>query len=274
MLPPFSKAQGSKLPGVRSGRDKAKEHEAEVAAAVLLWLSAIRTRYLSRIGTLDPATLFDEIGVAAQSQAAMVAALAETGAETETLVATLSQAFQAAAQSAADEAMVNIEIDPVSIDIADEIAAAGDRAPELLGLQRVADRLMPAEPGVESTTANMVRQTIGSTVEPDLTVAQLVAALDSSFAFSADRAAGIAETEVLRASNVGALAVYVASGFVEGTAWETEGDDRVDGECELNEQIEFTPLGQLYPSGHAAPPAHPKCRCRLVPMTGPPANQG
>lgn len=269
------KARGSKLPGVRSDRDKAKEHEAEVAAAVLLWLSRIKGRYLTRIESLDPAMLFDEGSVAAQSEAAMVAALAETGDDAEALVARLETEFQAAARSAADEAMVNIAVDPASIDIADEIAAAGARAPKLLGLQRVADQLMPAEPGVESTTANMIRQTVASTVGPDLTTDQLVTALENSFAFSADRAEGIAETEVLRASNVGAMAVYVASGLIEGTAWETEGDDRVDGECELNEQIEFTPLGQLYPSGHAAPPAHPKCRCGLVPMTGPPpANQG
>lgn len=230
---------------------------------------------MTRIESLDPATLFDEAGVAAQSEAAMVAALAETGSDAETLVATLEAEFQAAARSAADEAMVNIVVDPASIDIVDEIAAAGERAPELLGLQRVADQLMPAEPGVESTTANMIRQTVASNHKPDLTLAELVAAVDDSFAFSPERAADIAETEVLRASNVGAMAVYVASGLIEGTAWETEGDDRVDGECELNEQIEFTPLGTPYPSGHLAPPAHPNCRCGLVPMTGPPpANQG
>ena len=81
----------------------------------------------------------------------------------------------------------------------------------------------------------------------------------------------IARTETQMASNAGALAGYKASGVVESTQWLTAEDDLVEEECLANGAAGpngdgVLPLGDVYPSGDDAPPAHPRCRCVLIPV--------
>ncbi len=79
----------------------------------------------------------------------------------------------------------------------------------------------------------------------------------------------IARTEVIRASNAGALDAYRQSNVVSKAQWYTAQDDRVDPECEsLDGKI--VSVGRSffdadYGSG-AQPPLHPSCRCTLLPV--------
>ena len=74
------------------------------------------------------------------------------------------------------------------------------------------------------------------------------------------RAEVVARTEILRASNQGALYVY-RQYQVKRAIWLTAADERVCGVCgPLHRRI--FPIDQV-PFG--GPPAHPRCRCFIVP---------
>jgi len=82
----------------------------------------------------------------------------------------------------------------------------------------------------------------------------------------------IARTEILRASNLGSLAVYEANQDVlKGWEWITAMDDRVcvicaplDGEVFNfnNERVDGGSVGDA----QVPPPAHPQCRCSTLPV--------
>ena len=74
------------------------------------------------------------------------------------------------------------------------------------------------------------------------------------------RAQVIARTEILRASNQGALAVYQQYG-VKRVMWLAAADERTCPICGALHRKLF-PIEQI-PFG--APPAHPRCRCFIVP---------
>jgi len=79
------------------------------------------------------------------------------------------------------------------------------------------------------------------------------------------RRAGIANTEIARATSQAALASYDAAG-VGYVAWiDTGADDRECLACEQNAAADPVPLGEMFPSGATAPPQHPNCRCAITP---------
>ena len=43
-------------------------------------------------------------------------------------------------------------------------------------------------------------------------------------------------------------------------------DDRVEEVCAENEAVGPIKVGDVFPSGGDAPPAHPNCRCWLAPV--------
>ncbi len=77
----------------------------------------------------------------------------------------------------------------------------------------------------------------------------------------------ITRTEVLRASNQGALDAYKQSGVVEGKQWLTAG---ATDECAAFEGMVESLGGSFYSSESAFtdgdPPLHPNCRCVLIPV--------
>jgi cell division septum initiation protein DivIVA len=70
---------------------------------------------------------------------------------------------------------------------------------------------------------------------------------------------------VLHAHAAGQLA-----GAADGAAfrWVAEAGARPCPDCEDNSLAGPTPAGEPFPAGHVAPPAHPGCRCELVPDHG------
>lgn len=83
----------------------------------------------------------------------------------------------------------------------------------------------------------------------------------------------VAITETNRALSAAAAAVYEQAG-IWGKGWMTALDQRVCKICARNERDEHgrevrVPLGGLFPSRAPFPPAHPRCRCALVPVFEP-----
>jgi class 3 adenylate cyclase len=64
-----------------------------------------------------------------------------------------------------------------------------------------------------------------------------------------------------------AFAIGVLTSSPQGTAWRWVVDDQ-DGacpDCDDNALAGPTPRGEVFPTGQPHPPAHPGCRCLLVP---------
>lgn len=74
----------------------------------------------------------------------------------------------------------------------------------------------------------------------------------------------VATTEISRGVGAGTLDVYQLY-RVRHTIWLTEPDDHVCPICVANAEAGPIPIGTTFPSGDAAPPAHPSCRCGLLP---------
>lgn len=105
---------------------------------------------------------------------------------------------------------------------------------------------------------------------------------DTFAGYSKVQAERVTRTEVLRASNTGAIQAWKESGVVEAKQWLTAKDDRVDPLCEymngtiipLNKSY-FKRGEELVVGDHVAkfnygsvkePPLHPNCRCTLLPV--------
>ena len=84
------------------------------------------------------------------------------------------------------------------------------------------------------------------------------------FLGNTDHAKRIVQTELTRAINVAAMAIYQAL-KVHMVRWVTEHDARVCPACAENEAAGAHPLGQPFPAGALFPPQHPRCRCALMP---------
>ena len=73
----------------------------------------------------------------------------------------------------------------------------------------------------------------------------------------------IARTETAMADVQGNMAAYRASSVVTGKEW-ILGDDACE-DCVANSEVGSIGLADLFPSGDDGPPAHPNCRCDLLP---------
>lgn len=72
-------------------------------------------------------------------------------------------------------------------------------------------------------------------------------------------------TELNRATSAAAQAEYLAEGMTSNE-WMNARDQRVCPRCKANEDAGPVPIGEPFPSGDAHPPAHPRCRCGLLPV--------
>jgi SPP1 gp7 family putative phage head morphogenesis protein len=152
---------------------------------------------------------------------------------------------------------------------------AKERAAELVGMRYdEIGRIFPnpnAEWRIDDTTRDMLRGLVSDAITGGWSNDKLADEIGDAYAFSSDRAMVIARTETQLASNSGALAGYKASGVVAAKQWVTAEDDLVEEECLANAAAGangdgILPLDDDYPSGDDAPPAHPNCRCVIVPV--------
>jgi SPP1 gp7 family putative phage head morphogenesis protein len=117
---------------------------------------------------------------------------------------------------------------------------------------------------ITDSTREMIQSLTADAIDQGYTTDELAAQMEENFAFSPERAEMIARTETAQADSQGQMQGYEESGVVEGTEWTTAEDDEVDSDCVLNGEAGIVPLGEEYPSGDTAPPAHPNCRCAII----------
>lgn len=152
---------------------------------------------------------------------------------------------------------------------------ADDRAAELVGMRynELGDLVdnPDAEWAITDSTRDFLRGAVSDAITGGWSNDKLAGVISDAYAFSDDRAMTIARTETQMASNKGALAGYKASGVVAYKQWVTAEDDLVEEECIANSEDGpgkdgVLPLDEDYQSGDDAPPAHPRCRCVIVPI--------
>jgi SPP1 gp7 family putative phage head morphogenesis protein len=119
---------------------------------------------------------------------------------------------------------------------------------------------------LEDNTREMLRATIVDAIEEGWGAVRLGKEIADSPGFSDERAETIGRTEVITANNRGNFDAYEASGVVERVEWLTAQDELVEEICEDNENAGPIDLGDAFPSGDDCPPAHPNCRCALIPV--------
>lgn len=134
-----------------------------------------------------------------------------------------------------------------------------------------------------ATDKDLMIDIISDGVKNGDSMAKISKAIKDKFAvFSKTQARTITRTEVIRASNFGALDAWKRSKEVVAKQWLTAMDDRVDPLCEyMNGKImptskNFFDKGESLAVGdHSAtfdygsvkvPPLHPNCRCTLLPV--------
>lgn len=175
---------------------------------------------------------------------------------------------------------IDVTTDPGVLEVVngDAVAYAANRSAELVGMTRdAAGDLVPnpdARWAIDESTRQMIRGEVTQALADGWSNDELASNLAGSRAFSLDRAMTIARTETQMAANAGAIAGYKASGVVDGKQWITAGDDLVSEDCVENGEAGdngdgVLGLDEIYPSGDAAPPAHPNCRCTIVPYIEP-----
>lgn len=158
----------------------------------------------------------------------------------------------------------------------DALTYARERSAEMVGrrfdeLGRLVDN-PNAEWTIDAATRDFLRGAVADAIAQGTPNAELAQAIQSAYAFSEARAETIARTETNLASNNGALSGYKASGVVDGKQWLTADDDLVSEECQANGEAGpngdgvLFDLDAVYPSGDAAPPVHPNCRCAIAPF--------
>jgi SPP1 gp7 family putative phage head morphogenesis protein len=132
-------------------------------------------------------------------------------------------------------------------------------------IQQLLDRLALQVRGVTDTTRQQIRTLVGVQAEEGWSAEQLARFIRTlGDDWSRSRALLIARTETATAYSLGALAAYAESGVVDATEWLTAPSDA----CEICAPFsgQRAALGEAFAGGISHPPAHPGCRCSLVPI--------
>jgi hypothetical protein len=115
----------------------------------------------------------------------------------------------------------------------------------------------------------MLREILTDAFSREVPMSELASRIQAAGVFSEERAKFIAETEVKFAQSRGNLAAWIKTGVVKTIKWALSMlhvDDPTE-ECTINHEKGAIPIGEAFPSGDPAPPAHPRCICSLVAAT-------
>lgn len=126
------------------------------------------------------------------------------------------------------------------------------------------------------TTRDHLRGDLAASIELGMSTDQIAEVLEADYQFGEARAELIARTERAFADVRGNTLAYAASGVVGGLQWITanEGDGQVCEDCEMNDgaTVPMDESGEAkepFPSGALTAPAHPDCRCDVLPVLNP-----
>lgn len=146
---------------------------------------------------------------------------------------------------------------------------AHQRAAEMVGMKWIGGELVQnpnAEWQITEGTRGMIRQAVESALKDGDSPQELAGRLKESHAFSGSRARMIARTELARADGMGQYIGWDETGLVVGKEWLTAEDDKVSEVCNGNGHAGVIGLHDHFPSGELMPPAHPNCRCTVLPV--------
>jgi Phage portal protein len=142
-----------------------------------------------------------------------------------------------------------------------EISASSGSAP---GLQSLLGEAGQVADGMNNTRMRAMADRLGDSLLEETTVDELDAALLDVAGDEA--AAGMAAlTETGRGLARAAVDRYTIASGVTQYEWVTAGGAKVCAQCEANEAVGPIEIGKSFPYG-TAPPAHPYCRCALLPV--------
>lgn len=154
------------------------------------------------------------------------------------------------------KALEHKQDDPLSIDwqLANNAAAAWARR---YGFELVR--------GMVDTTRDRLQREIADFITNSETMPQLTRRLKD--VFGPVRAELVAVTETTRAFAEGNRAAWRESGIIEQREWRTANDELV---CPICGPLANTVAGldESFGGGIDGPPAHPRCRCWVVPVVG------
>lgn len=165
-----------------------------------------------------------------------------------------------------DEGMVN----RVS---ARAVAQARARAAELVGkswdeeTQSFVDNPDPDMAITDSTRA-MIRDIIANGLQDNLSADEIADQIETSTAFSPERADLVAKTEIARVNSDAALTAYqdvADNGVPVKKRWIIAAQDVCD-DCTANAKQGAIDLDEAFQSGDQSPPQHPNCRCTISPV--------
>lgn len=132
---------------------------------------------------------------------------------------------------------------------------------------------------VTAKTAQDLRTLIAAGVDQGESINELTGRVQNYVGFSESRSETIARTETIRGGAEADVEAWDQSGLVKSMIWYTALDERVDDFCallhgtevdlgsEFMDQDQLLELGvEPYGGGLNTPPAHPNCRCLLLPV--------
>lgn len=133
---------------------------------------------------------------------------------------------------------------------------------------------------VTAKTGQDLRVLIAAGIDQGESINDLTARIQNYVGFSESRSETIARTESIRGGAAADIEAWSQSGIVKSYIWYTALDERVDDFCqflhgtEVDLGSEFMNEDQLlelgvepYGGSLNSPPAHPNCRCLLIPVT-------
>ncbi|MBA7536601.1 hypothetical protein ES705_28865 [subsurface metagenome] len=116
------------------------------------------------------------------------------------------------------------------------------------------------------TTFDALKRTLAEGVDAGESISKLAKRVTAEYKdCKGYKAVRIARTETITASNQGALQGYKQSGVVEKKEWLTAFDERTCEECSALDG-EVVGLDENFSGGLSTPPAHPNCRCTILPV--------
>jgi hypothetical protein len=148
------------------------------------------------------------------------------------------------------------------------LAYAKDRAAEMVGKKWVDGQLVDnpnAEWVISDTTRDEINGLVSDVMSGKLDATDLPKSIMDSQAFSAERADMIAQTELISAHGQGTLDGFKAAKSIGVNVMkEWMADSDCCDICQENMDAGPIEVEDEFPSGDAAPAAHPRCECSIV----------
>lgn len=189
------------------------------------------------------------------------------------LVNPTKKQLDAVGQPAASDALTDLGVTaPYAFGGASKkvLAYAEDRAAEMVGKKWVSGELVDnpnAEWAITDTTRDTLKDLIKQALKDGTSTASLKAQIQDSAAFSASRAANIADTELTAAFMAANKSGWAASGLdLEKRSLLSDDHDEAD-ECDDNANDGWIDYDTNYSSGDDGPAYHNRCHCSQVVRT-------